>query len=71
MTIDSKKLEELKSSIEKRSAELLEQIGHAQGIGDESTYRYLKNLEVQCSAQLRLIRHIESDFNDTDRYIIC
>ena len=39
-------------------------------VKEEITYDYLKTLQLQCEAQLRLIRLLESDFEDS-KYIIC
>lgn len=68
--MNSEKLNELKKNIEKKTDELDREINHATVNLSESDVRHLKELKLQCSAQLRLIKFIESDFSDND-YIIC
>lgn len=67
---DVEKLNKVKEEITEKNKELLSEISNALANYDRSTYEYLKTLQLQCEAQLRLIRLIESDFED-DRYIIC
>lgn len=67
---DVEKLNKVKEEITKKNDELLSEISGALANNDRNTYDYLKTLQLQCEAQLRLIRFIESDFKD-DKYIIC
>lgn len=67
---DVEKLNKVKEDITRKNDELLSEISGALANNDRNTYDYLKTLKLQCEAQLRLIRFIESDFKD-DKYIIC
>jgi len=66
---DADKLEELKKRIEEKEQELFNEINNALGNRDEESYRYLKELQLQCTAELRLIKHIENGL-DGD-FVIC
>lgn len=67
---DADKLEEVKERIKNKNDSLLEDISKALANNDTDTYNYLKTLQLQCSAQLRFIMLLESNFED-DKYIIC
>ena len=67
---DVEKLNKVKEDITRKNDELLSEISGALANNDTNTYDYLKTLQLQCEAQLRLIRLLESDFKD-DKYIIC
>ena len=67
---DVEKLNKVKEEITEKNKELLSEISGALAINDRNTYDYLKTLQLQCEAQLRLIRLLESDFEDS-KYIIC
>lgn len=64
---DVEKLNKVKEEITEKNKELLSEISGALANNDRNTYDYLKTLQLQCEAQLRLI---ESDFEDS-KYIIC
>lgn len=66
---DEEKMSELKQRIIDKRNELLKEINQSLANGYSSEYNYLKSLELQCSAELRLINHIENGMNDT--FIIC
>ena len=57
-----KELMKLKDYIEKEEEKLLFRISEAFSNGDESTYNSLKQRQLQCTAELRLIQHIENNF---------
>ena len=67
---DVEKLNKVKEDITRKNDELLSEISGALANNDRNTYDYLKTLQLQCEAQLRLIRLLESDFEDS-KYIIC
>lgn len=67
---DVEKLNKVKEDITRKNDELLSEISGAPANNDRNTYDYLKTLQLQCEAQLRLIRLLESDFEDS-KYIIC
>lgn len=67
---DVEKLNSVKAEITKKNEELLSEIALALGNDDTSTYEHLKGLQLQCTAQLRFIKLLESNFKD-DKYIIC
>ena len=66
---DEEKMSKLKERIIKKRDELLVEINQSLANGYTSEYDYLKSLELQCSAELRLINHIENGMNDD--FIIC
>jgi len=66
---DADKLEELKNRISEREKELFDEINNALGNKDEEQYRYLKQLQLQCTAELRLIKYIENCFKGD--FMIC
>ena len=67
---DADILEELKVKIKDKNEQLLFDINKALATDDRKTYDYLKPLQLQCDAQLRFIKLLESNFDDND-YIIC
>lgn len=67
---EADKMEELKKRIEEKRDELLAEINHVLGNNDNNTYQHLKSLQLQCDAELRLIKHIETNFEDKN-FIIC
>lgn len=67
---DVEKLNKVKEEITEKNKELLSEISGALANNDRNTYDYLKTLQLQCEAQLRLIRLFESDFEDS-KYTIC
>lgn len=67
---DIEKLNKVKEDITRKNDELLSEISGELANNDRNTYDYLKTLQLQCEAQLRLIRLLESDFEDS-KYIIC
>lgn len=68
--VDKRKLQVLKAKIEKKRVQLLDNYAHAQGSGDNITAEYVKKMELQCCAELRLIRCIEQGL-DVDDFTIC
>jgi hypothetical protein len=68
--IKAEKINKLKQEIEEKDDKLELEINRALENKDESLARSLKEHHLQCAAQLRLIRYIESDFEDTN-YTIC
>jgi hypothetical protein len=62
-------LQELKARIEKRKNEVQYQMNTAVLQGRSSDADSLKQQELQCQAELRLIKHIENDYKD--KFIIC
>ena len=66
----SEKLKNLKELIEAKNDELLKEIAHALSKNDMASYEYLKSLQLQCQAELRLINHINSD-DDNKNFVIC
>lgn len=69
MICDAVKLNKLKKNIEEKQDELFKEIAVALGNNDTDTYNHLKQLQLQCAAELRLIKHIESCM--TDEFLIC
>lgn len=68
-TYDIKKLNKLKKEITDKQDELFKEISVALGNGDNDTYNCLKQLQLQCSAELRLISHIENGMKGD--FMIC
>lgn len=68
--VDKRNLHRLKIMIEKKREQLLNNYAHAQGSGDTSTAEYIKKMELQCCAELRLISCIEKGLN-VDDFTIC
>lgn len=66
---DSAKLGSLKEDIKKKDEELLKEICNATANNNIEQYNYLKQLQLQCAAELRLIKHIEDEFKD--EFFIC
>lgn len=66
---DSAKLGSLKEDIKKKDEELLKEICNATANNNIEQYNYLKQLQLQCAAELRLIKHIEDGFKD--EFFIC
>lgn len=64
-------IERMKRKIEQKREELLKEIAHAQGCGDDCTANYVKSLELQCSAELRLIYNLEKYGFDVDKFTMC
>lgn len=64
-----KELMKLKADIEKEEEKLFFRISEALSNDDESTYNTLKQRQLQCTAELRLIQHIENNF--TGDFMIC
>lgn len=67
--MDNKKLKELKEKIENKEKELLNEINHSLANRDESAYNHLKQLQLQCRAELRLIKYIEDGLEGD--FMIC
>ena len=67
---DVEKLNKVKEEITKENDKLVNQIALALGNNDMASYEHLKQLQLQCTAQLRFIELLENDFED-DKYIIC
>lgn len=67
---DADRLSIVKENIKKKNDELLDAINKALAYNDNSTYNHLKQLQLQCQAQLRFITLLENNFED-DNYIIC
>ena len=67
--IDSSKLNILKEEIEEKNMELFDSISGALASGDTDTYNHLKQMQLQCEAELRLIRYIEDGM--VDKFIVC
>ena len=61
---------ELKTMIEEKNDELLKEIAHALSNTDYTSYNYLKSLQLQCKAELRLLKHLDSTDDNKD-FIIC
>ena len=68
-TYDAEKLSELKKEISEKCDELLNEMNKAISDNDGSAYISLKQRELQCQAELRLIKHIENGFKD--KFLIC
>ena len=68
-TYNVEQLNDLKKDIEERQDEILKEIAHALGTGNNDMYNHLKQLQLQCAAELRLIKHIESGMKD--EFLIC
>lgn len=66
---DKEKMEDLKKKIEEKLEELNKEINKALGSNDRETYNHLKQLQLQCTAELRLIKHIEDGFKEV--FLIC
>lgn len=66
---DEEKMSKLKQHIIDKRNELLKEINQSLANNHTSEYNYLKSLELQCSAELRLISHIENGMNGT--FLIC
>ena len=64
-----KELLKLKAGIEKEEEKLFFRISEALSNNDESTYNTLKQRQLQCTAELRLIQHIENNF--TGDFMVC
>lgn len=64
-----KKMNKLKEEISNKNNELIKEINQALSNDDNATYEHLKQLQLQCAAELRLIKHIENEFKDD--FIIC
>ena len=69
LAVDIEKLNQLKSKIEEKEDRILAQISEALKNDDESTFNHLKQLQLQCTAQLRLIKYIEKGLDG--EYTIC
>lgn len=67
---ETDKMEEIKKKIEEKRDELLNEINQALGNNDNSAYQHLKSMQLQCDAELRIINHIENNFENND-FIIC
>jgi hypothetical protein len=61
---------ELKTMIEEKNDELLKEIAHALSNNDYKSYNYLKSLQLQCKAEIRLLKHLDST-DDNKEFIIC
>lgn len=57
---DAKKLDELRCKIEEKEELLFKQISKALADGDDTMYNHLKQMQLQCKAELRLIEHIKN-----------
>lgn len=56
---DSNKLQALKEEILEKNNEFKRDINHALAFGDREKYNELKQLQLQCEAEMRLIDYIE------------
>lgn len=65
----NEKLNELKCKIEEKEEMLFKQISKALADGDNSTYNRLKQMQLQCKAELRLIAYIENGMEG--EFFIC
>ena len=61
---------ELKTMIEEKNEELLKEIAQALSNTNYTSYNYLKSLQLQCEAELRLLKHLDST-DDSKDFIIC
>lgn len=61
---------ELRTMIEEKNEELLKEIAQALSNNDYESYNYLKSLQLQCKAELRLLKHLDSTDDNKD-FIIC
>ena len=59
-TYDIDKLNDLKRAIKERETELFSEINVALGNNDTEAYTHLKQEQLQCTAELRLIRYLEN-----------
>lgn len=66
---DVAKMEELQVEIQEKENQLFKEISDALARGDNITYLHLKQMQIQCSAELRLIKHIKDGFKDN--FVIC
>ena len=66
---DVDKLNKIKEDIEAKEQELFNEINNALGSKDYEAYNHLKQLQLQCTAELRLIKHIEDDMQG--EFMIC
>ena len=69
ITITPDELTELRNKIEERHKIICADIAMALGNGNTESYNNLKQLQVQCEAQLRLIKHITGE--SKGNYFIC
>lgn len=65
----NEKLNELKCKIKEKEELLFGQISKALADGDTSTYNRLKQMQLQCEAELRLIAYIENGMEG--EFFIC
>jgi hypothetical protein len=70
MEISNNKLDNLEKNIREKDDELLKEMNDAVSNGQDDFANELKQLHLQCTAQLRLINHIKNNLEDED-YIIC
>ena len=66
---DAKKLDELRCKIEEKEELLFKQISKALADGDDTMYNHLKQMQLQCKAELRLIAYIENGMEG--EFFIC
>lgn len=69
ITITQEELTELRNKIENRNKIICDNIAKALGNGDTESYNNLKQLQMQCEAQIRLIKYITGE--SKDNYFIC
>lgn len=58
---DSNKLQALKAEIMQKNDELKGDINYALAFGNREEYNELKQLQLQCEAEIRLIDYIENE----------
>lgn len=69
ITITPDELAELRNKIEERHKVICDDIAKALGNGNKDSYNHLKTLQLQCEAQIRLIKYITGELKGS--YFIC
>lgn len=71
IVVPAREIANLRKVIEKKQKQLFDDMAHMTGLGDTNSYNYLKQLQLQCSAELRLLYYLEHNQGNLDKFVIC
>lgn len=69
--VSAREVANLRRVIEKKQKQLFDEMARMTGLGDTDSFNYLKQLQLQCSAELRLLYYLEHNQGNLDKFMIC
>lgn len=71
ITIPAHELSGLRRVIKTKEAQLFDELAKASAENDMSAYSHLKQLQLQCSAELRLLYYLENNQGNPESFMVC